>query len=140
MQQPPAPVVDHDSASFWQGLRDRRVVVQACPSCGARRFPPGPSCPWCGAPGARDEDCEGTGTVYSWITVRRPLDPAFADEVPYTLAAVDLDDGPRIVGRLEDVAQPHIGMEVTARFHDHDGWTELRFGPVNDEVATGADA
>lgn len=130
---PPVPVADPDSAPFWDGLREHRLVVQACPSCGAHRLPPGPSCPWCGSPGADLREVDGRGSVYSWITVRRPLDPAFADELPYTLAAVDLDAGPRIVGRLEGGGDPPaIGDRVTATYHDHDGWTELRFVPDED--------
>lgn len=123
---PPAPPIDPDSAAFWAGLREHRLVVQACPQCEKTRFPPGPSCPYCAAPGGDPVEIGLHGTIYSWITVRRPLDPAFADEVPYTLAAVDLDDGPRIVGRLQQGA-PTIDGRVDVVFHDHPEWTELRF-------------
>lgn len=124
---PPVPTPDPDSAPYWEALREHRLVVQACTACGARRFPPGPSCPWCGELGADLVASEGTGTVYSWVTVHRALDPAFADDLPYTLAAVDLDDGPRIVGRLDRDTPPTIGAPVTPAFHDHEAWTELRF-------------
>ena len=66
-----------------------------------------------------------TGTVYSFITVRRALDPAFADEIPYSIATVDLDDRARALGRLEGT--PAIGARVVPEFVDHPGWTELRF-------------
>jgi hypothetical protein len=69
--------------------------------------------------------------VYAWITVRRPLGTITAGEIPCTIATVQLDDGPRMVGRLLDVERPVMDLRVQARFHAHDGWTELCFGGVN---------
>jgi uncharacterized OB-fold protein len=57
--------------------------------------------------------------------VHRAFDPAFAGEVPYDLATVDLDGGGRVVGRCS--GDTRIGARVAPRFVDHDGWTELRF-------------
>ena len=72
----------------------------------------------------------GRGTVYSWVGVRRALDPAFADDGPYTVAAVDLDEGARIIARLDALADPDattFGERVRASYVDHAEWTELRF-------------
>ena len=45
----PAPVPDPDSAFFWEGLRARKLLLQACGACARHRFPPMPSCPYCGS-------------------------------------------------------------------------------------------
>jgi uncharacterized OB-fold protein len=63
--------------------------------------------------------------VYSWVCVEYPLDDRFGDQVPYTVAVVELDEGPRIAGRVEGTID--FGTAVEAQFVDHDGWTELRF-------------
>jgi uncharacterized OB-fold protein len=123
---PPAPVPDADSAFFWAGLKDRKVLLQRCLNCQRCRFPAMPSCPYCA-----DRKCEivtasGRGTVYSWIVVHRAFDPAFAAETPYTLATVDLEEGGRIVGRLEGTPA-QFGMTVMTSFFEHLDWTELRF-------------
>jgi uncharacterized OB-fold protein len=121
----PAPVPDPDSAFFWDGLRARRLLLQACDGCGRHRFPPMPSCPYCASPATRVAEAAGTGVIYSWVVVHRAFDPAFAAEVPYTIATVTLDEGPRVIGRLEGA--PRFGGRVAARYVDHGAWTELRF-------------
>ncbi len=89
-----------------------------------------PSCPWCGATTAAAAESTGSGEVYSWVTVHRPFEDAFAADVPYVVAAVELDEGCRIFGRV-DVASDavHAGLAVEPVFVDHDDWTELRFTP-----------
>jgi uncharacterized OB-fold protein len=126
----PAPTPDQLSEPFWAALAQRRVLVQECPACGRRRFPRLPSCPYCAAEGGTDVEVPGTGTVYSFVRMHRALTPAMADEVPYTIATVDLDGGGRIFGRVEPAEAAAIGLVVGPVFVDHDGWTELRFTPA----------
>ncbi|WP_168214225.1 Zn-ribbon domain-containing OB-fold protein [Prauserella flavalba] len=122
---PIAPAPDEDSAPYWAALRQHRLRVQECRGCARRRFPPTPACPYCAHPGSDWVEVPATGTVYSFIVVHRTFDPAFAGEVPYPIATVDLDAGARIVARL--AGTPAIGTRVTGMFVDHDGWVELRF-------------
>jgi uncharacterized OB-fold protein len=129
----PAPAVDRESAPFWAGLAERRIVLQACRECGRHRFPRMPSCPYCGEPGGTDVVVPGTGRVYSWVRVHRPLSPAADDgDLPYAVVTVALDTGPRIVGRLEPADRAAVDLPVRPLFIDHGGdpgWTELRFRP-----------
>ena len=122
-----APRVDSDSESYWAALREHRIVLQQCDACGKKRFPPMPSCPWCATPGGVDVETDGRGAVYSWITVHRQL--TVPRDVPYTVATVQLDDGPRMLGQLDGVAAADARVEPT--FVDHDDWTELRFRVVS---------
>lgn len=121
------PRADSDSAPFWQALADHRVVLQRCPACARHRFPPMPSCPYCPHHGAEPVEVPGTGVVYSWVRVERPMSAAMADEVPYCIVTVDLDGGSRMFGRLEGSVPPTIGLRVVPVFTDHPDWTELRF-------------
>jgi uncharacterized protein len=86
-----------------------------------------PSCPYCGVAGGTDVVVPGTGTVYSWVGVKRAMTPGFAGEVPYTVATVDLDGGGRIFGRATPIEEVAIGARVAPEFVDHSEWTELRF-------------
>lgn len=124
-QQIAPPETDVGSAPYWDSLRRHRMEVQACASCGRRRFPVAPACPYCAQPESRWEVPDGMGEVYSFIVVHRTFDPAFEDAVPYTIATVDLDGGGRIVARMDQ--QPEIGDRVQAEYVDHEEWTELRF-------------
>jgi uncharacterized protein len=129
----PDPAVDRESAPYWDGLRERRVVVQACRVCGRHRFPRMPACPYCGEPGGTDVVVPGTGRVYSWIRVHRDLGGSGRD-VPYAVATVTLDTGPRMVGRLEPPDRAAVDLPVRPLFVDRGTWTELRFEP--DEAAS----
>jgi uncharacterized OB-fold protein len=126
----PAPVADEESRFYWDGLATHRLLVQRCPACTRRRFPPMPACPHCGTPGGEVVELGGRGTVYSWIVVHRAFNAAFAADAPYVVATVELAPGCRTVARLDGVTNVTADLAVDARFVDHDGWTELRFGPA----------
>jgi uncharacterized OB-fold protein len=54
----------------------------------------------------------GTGEVYSFTTVQDPPE-SFAEQAPYTLALVKLDEGPMITAQLTDLDGPvEIGDRV----------------------------
>ena len=125
------PVADEESAWFWDALREHRLLVQQCSSCRRYRFPPMPACPHCGTAGGEIVELEGRGTVYSWIVVHRAFNPAFASEVPYTVATVELAPGCRTVARIHASGPLAAGDVVDAVYVDHEGWTELRFRPAS---------
>jgi uncharacterized OB-fold protein len=119
---------DDESAFYWTGLTEHRVLLQQCGHCHRRRFPPMPSCPWCGATLADIVESTGSGQVYSWVTVHRAFDERWAGELPYTIAAVELRERCRMFARVEvDEHGIHAGLAVEPRFVDHVDWTELRF-------------
>lgn len=125
-----APTADEDSAPFWRGLREHRVVLQKCDNCSEVRFPPMPGCPHCGSAGYERITAVGKGKVYSWIVVRRPLGTFTEADLPATIATVELTEGCRVLGRLHGAEIPGIDLAVTATFIDHDDWTELAFVPA----------
>ena len=127
----PVPTTDAESQPFWEALAQRRIVVQQCGVCHRRRCPRLPACPYCAASLGTDVEIAGTGVIYSFVRVHRPLTPAFVGETPYSVATVDLDGGARIIGRVEPPESAAIGTRVAPAFLDHDGWTELRFRPTS---------
>lgn len=128
---PPSP--DVDTLFYWEGLREHRLTLQECTACGRRRFPPMPCCPYCGEVENRLREA-AHGIVYSWVTVHRAFDPAFANQVPYTLSAIDLEGGGRMVGRFQPFDGIRAGMRVLPHFVDHPLWTELEFRALSIDV------
>lgn len=124
---PSVPTPDVDSAPWWEGLAEHRIVVRACRACDARFVPMMPGCPSCGAPDPGVDELDGAGTVYSYVSVCMPLAPGDEERVPYSVLTVDLDGGVRVFGRVVAGPAPWIGARVAPRFVDHDGWTELCF-------------
>ncbi len=123
-----APVADEDSAPFWQALREHRVLLQKCSNCREIRFPPMPGCPNCGSGEWEHLTATGLGRIYSWIVVHRPLGTITEADLPCTLATVELDEGCRVLGRV--TGEAGVDVRVSARYVDHDDWTELAFEPA----------
>ncbi len=122
-----APQRDLESAAWWQGLREHRILLQLCGECRRPRHPPRPRCPWCAARTSEEFESSGRGVVYSFVTAFVAVSPGYGAELPYTVATVELDEGPRLLGRVESQLPLAIGTGVVARFRDHSSWTELYF-------------
>lgn len=130
-----SPQPTPDSQPFWDGLRAHELRMPFCTACERHFFPPMPGCPFCSADADRVEQrvVSGEGTIYSWIVAHLAFDPAFADDVPYTIVTVDLDEGPRINGRLRGVDFDSIqaGTQVQAEYEDQPTFTMLYFSSVS---------
>jgi uncharacterized protein len=122
-----APIVDEDSAPYWEGLAQRRIRAQICLACHEQRVPPMPSCPNCGSASFEWQDVNPAGTVYSWIVVRMPIGGLHEGDVPRVIATVALDGGGRVVGRITGDWTPGADRRVAAQFIEHASWTELAF-------------
>ena len=120
------PSIDADSQEWWKALLRHELILHRCQECGRASFPPSPGCPYCGSASFTWIEASGRGTVYSWVVVNLALHPAFTEDAPYTIVAVDLEEGPRIFGRLLPGVEPSAGMPLRARFY-----------PVNDSVLVG---
>jgi len=106
-----------ENTPHWDGLRERRLLLQRCGACARARYPVAPVCPHCGASEFRWEELAGTGAVHSWVRYRRAYLPEFEPLMPYDVLCVSLDEGPRVFGRLlhgEGDGAPEIGMAVQA--------------------------
>ena len=108
------------TAPYWAAARERRLVAQECRACGRIWHPPLPACPHCHATGLGWRDLSGAGTVYSCTVVRHPTHFAFAGQVPYVIAIIELAEGPWLVSGITGCApdQVRVGMEVRACFRE----------------------
>jgi uncharacterized OB-fold protein len=125
------PLVDSDSEPWWAGLRRSVIVLQRCTACARHRCPPLPSCPYCGNPDSIVEESSGRGRIYSWVVVRRALAPEFVGEEPYTIVTVQLDEGPRLFGRLLG-GEPASDLPVGAAFYEVGDTVLLGFAAEHD--------
>jgi uncharacterized OB-fold protein len=107
------PMMNRDSQAFWDGTAAGELRIQVCNACGAKRFPPGPACPDCGALDRGWVTTNGTGTVFSYVVHRYP--PVPGKELPIVIALVDLDEGVRMVGEVVDVADDEIEIGMPLR-------------------------
>jgi uncharacterized OB-fold protein len=77
-------------------------------------------------------DAAGTGTLYTYSIVYANDLPSFRERVPYVVAIVDLDEGPRMETNIVDCPfdELHVGMRLTVTFADEGELVLPRFRPA----------
>lgn len=99
--------------SFWrEALADGRLLLQRAMGSGETFFPPRLMEPGTGETHLEWIEASGLGTVYS-VTMVNQKPPA----VPYNVVLVDLDEGPRVMSRVEGIGEIVIGARVKARIN-----------------------
>lgn len=112
----PRPAITRDSGFFWEGLKERRLLIRRCAQCQHLHHPPGPMCPKCHASAWDVQQMSGRGIVHSYVIVYQPQLPGF--RYPLPVALVELEEGVRLIGNLSGVApeQVRIGLAVEVQF------------------------
>jgi uncharacterized OB-fold protein len=119
----PLPKIDASTQPYWDHARAHRLSVQHCQACGYHQFPPGPVCAECLSEDLTWQVVSGRGTLVSWAEFHRAYWPSVADDLPYNVAVIRLDEGPQIVSNLvgvlaHDPSLRHQGLPVRAVFDD----------------------
>jgi uncharacterized OB-fold protein len=111
------PLPNSATQPFWDATARGELVVQWCEECQEAQFHPGPLCRTCGGePGWKVTN--GQGAVYTYTIVHQSRTPPFDTLVPYIVAMIDLDDGPRMMTNVIGcpIDQVHVGMRVEVGF------------------------
>lgn len=95
------------SAKDFRRPETGEVALQQCASCSQVQSPADFACKYCRSEEWQKLWIQPRGTIYSLSQIHRPLG---ADEKPYWVALIDLDEGPRIAVQLGDETDtPEIG-------------------------------
>ena len=118
----PLPAIHPENAPYWAALKEHELRLQRCRQCATLRYPASPVCYGCMSTAEPAwEQLSGKGTLGAWIVVERATgNPAWSEEVPYVVAYVDLDEGPRLPTNIVGV-DPYAlktGMRVEVVFDD----------------------
>ena len=109
--KPPQP--NADSAPFWAATAEQRLLFQRCERCSRPQFPPRAECLACGGALRWEDACKG-GLIHSFTVVRRAPSAEFKSRVPYVIALVELDEGPRLMLNVVDGVD-HPALAIGAR-------------------------
>jgi len=118
----PLPAITAEAKPFWDAAAQNKLVMQRCEDCRAWVWTPRPSCNECGSERLAWTPVRSTAEIYSFTVIRqvvgRAASKAFEPDIPYVIAWVDLDEGPRMITNVvgcgvEDVK---LGMKVTVAF------------------------
>jgi uncharacterized OB-fold protein len=129
----PLPEPNETTRPFWEGVRAHQLRLQRCRDCHKRVFYPRVVCPFCLSEHLEWFTASGKGKVYSYTVVRRAMHPAFRVDVPYVLAIVELDEGPRLTTNIVGVVpeEVRVDMPVRAAYDDvTPDLTLLKFEPL----------
>jgi uncharacterized OB-fold protein len=111
------PNPDGLAAEFYSHCARGELRLQRCDGCRGWRHPPRIMCPQCGSERWQWTSVSGRGVVYTWTVTHQPMAPPFAEDVPYAVVVVELEEGPRIVTAVREIepAALALGLPVEAR-------------------------
>ena len=81
--------------------------MQKCDGCGLIWYPPSPLCPGCWSRKFTWTQLSGKGRVTSWVVFHQAYFRSFEGDIPYNVAEVELDEGPRLLTCLVSGQQRH---------------------------------
>jgi uncharacterized protein len=128
MTEMPLPIVTPLTEPYWTGLAEGELRHQSCRQCGNAWLPAREECPRCLADDWAWKPASGRGRIISWVVYHQAFHPAFADRLPYNVAVVELDEGPRLITNVlapaEDLTIEH---PVVLQVEDESGVSVPRF-------------
>lgn len=98
----------------WRLKQQRYALVgEMCPHCDGKIFPPRDVCPHCGSEARTTFTFSGRGKIYSFTTIS-DAPAGYEQSAPYTVALVQLEEGPVVTAQLTDLdgQAVQIGMPV----------------------------
>lgn len=125
------PAVTPEFEPFFAAAREGTLVVQRCGSCGTLRFPARSLCARCLSSTTEWIPVSGRGEVYSFFWMHQVYHPSFADDVPYAVAVVKLEEGPTMTTNVLDCSREtlRIGLRVEVVFESRGDLRLPQFRP-----------
>jgi len=127
------PLIEADTAFFWQSGADGVLRIQRCGACGHWQHPPFPRCTACHGEALSPQPVSGRGRVVTYTVNHEAWLPGL--DVPFLFAAVELVEQAELhvfTNLLMPVDAARIGMAVRVTFEQHeDVWLPL-FVPDED--------
>jgi uncharacterized protein len=100
---------------FHELLASGTLHLQRCEACARWQYPARECCALLPDHELAWSAVSGRGRVFSWTVTHQALHPAFVDDVPYVTALVELNEGPRVVGRLNGVGVASVVLGLPVR-------------------------
>ena len=125
MSERPLPAITPETRHFWEGTRSGELRLQKCRACNHIYFPPRPFCPHCASHDVSVVRASGRATLYSYVIHHRPV-AGFVP--PYSIAVVQLDEGPRMMTNIVQVEQTPEALQLDMRL-------EVVFERVTEEIS-----
>jgi len=103
-QRPLPTPMTPEAMPYWDGLKENKLMLPKCGDCNQAFFYPRIACPNCHSRNIGWIQASGKGKLYSFEIAHRALNPKFKIEPPYILAMIELEEGPRMMSNLINIA------------------------------------
>lgn len=110
----PVPKPSFYTKPFWEGARDKKLMLQFDPDCKTFQFWPRPTSVKTGKANLEWRQSSGRGVLYSYTVVHVPAH-GFEDRVPYVIGLIELAEGVRIVSNLVGVGAQEVKIGMPMR-------------------------
>jgi len=122
----PLPNPTVETRPFWDYCKKHELRMQKCTQCGYIRYPPSIICPKCQFIEAEWTKLSGRGKVYSFVIFHYLYDKTFANDIPYAVASIELEEGPRMMSNIIGCKLDEIRVDMPV---------EVYFEDISDEFA-----
>lgn len=107
---------------YLDGLAAGKLMFQRCRHCGHAWMPARSECPKCLSPDHEWIAASGAAKLVSWVVYHRAFNEAFRTRVPYTVAVVQLDEGPRMISNVIGADPSALKIDQTLKLQiDREG-------------------
>ncbi len=114
----PLPTVSGETKPFWDACRRGQLLIQKCDRCDEYQFYPRGICANCWSEDIKWVTASGKGTLWTYTVTYQNRTPGFAEDVPYVLALVELEEGVKMFTNIIECppSDVSIGMPVEVTF------------------------
>jgi hypothetical protein len=118
MSTRPLPIPTEDTKPYWEGAKASKLLIQKCAMCDTLQFYPRTYCLTCLNESMTWVEAAGDGEIYTFSINHRPANEYMKDKIPYAVAAIDLDEGVRMLANIveSDIRQIKCGARVKVVF------------------------
>ena len=108
------PKASDEATTFWEATREPRFVLPWCTACETGIWYPRLVCPRCLGTAIEWRETSGAATVYACSIHWKPGTGRAADDGPYVVALVDLEEGVRMMTNVVECppTDVEVGMPV----------------------------
>jgi uncharacterized OB-fold protein len=128
----PVPIPSEDDRPYWDALKQRRLVLSRCTTCGWYTQRSQAVCVNCRGEEFEWSEVSGRAKIYTWAIARQTWVAGFEDELPYVTISVAIEEQPQVLlttNLTGDFPVDHlaIGLAVIADYEPRGDEVLLQF-------------
>jgi uncharacterized OB-fold protein len=122
----PLPQPTPWSKNFWEGTKNKKLLIQKCKNCNQMIMYPKKYCPFCMGDEMDWVEASGRGKIYSFTVVYNNPPSAFLKDLPFTIAIIKLEEGVQMLSNIVATDYESLKCEMDV---------EVVFDNVTDEIS-----